>query len=176
MRARLVHTRRQPEQKQKKEVLVVSIDSVMHKPVVTAKADEAVSDVSRRMRDAGVGGVLVMEGAALAGIFTERDLLTRVVAEGRDPTETRVGDVATREVTSVEVGAPLRECTEALRDRGVRHLPVMDEGRPVGILSARDFFGVIAEELERFIERARYDEQLRNDVDPYDHIGGAYQQ
>jgi len=153
---------------------MVSIESIMHTPLVSADGDETVAEVARRMGDAGVGCVVLLEGDAVAGIFTERDLLTQVVAKGREPDKTRVGDVATREVLSVEVGAPLRECATALRDRGIRHLPVVENGRPVGILSARDFFGEVAEGLEKFIERARYDEALRGDVDPYDHVGGSY--
>jgi CBS domain-containing protein len=153
---------------------VVSIDSIMHKPIVTAEADESVALASRRMREAGVGAVVLVENGAVAGIFTERDLMTSVVAEGLAPDATKVGEVATREVVSVEVGAPLRVCVEAFRDRAIRHLPVVDGDRPIGILSARDFFGAVAEGFERFFERARFDEQLRSDVDPYDHMGGSY--
>jgi CBS domain-containing protein len=82
--------------------------------------------------------------------------------------------VATREVLSVEVGAPLRVCAEALRDRAIRHLPVVDEGRPIGIISARDFFGAVTDGFEKVIERARFDEQMQQDADPYDHLGGSY--
>jgi len=153
---------------------MVSIESIMHKPIVTAEADETVDTAARRMREAGVGALVLVEDDAVAGIFTERDLLISVVAEGLSPGSTRVGDVATREVLSVEVGAPLRVCAEALRDRSIRHLPVVDEGRPVGILSARDFFGAMTEGLEKLIERARFDEQLQQGVDPYDHLGGGY--
>jgi len=153
---------------------MVSIDSIMHKPVVTAELDEFVDIAARRMREAGVGAVVLVEDDAVVGIFTERDLLTSVVAEGLSPDSTRLGDVATREVLSVEIGAPLRVCAGALRDRSIRHLPVVDEGRPIGILSARDFLGAIVEGFEKLIERARFDEQLQSGVDPYDHVGGSY--
>ena len=103
-----------------------------------------------------------------------RDLLTRVIAEGKDPASTAVGTVATRPVASVALDAPLRKCAEILRDRGVRHLPVVDGEKPVGILSARDFFDAVAGGLERVIEHARYDEALRENADPYDHLGGGY--
>jgi signal-transduction protein with cAMP-binding, CBS, and nucleotidyltransferase domain len=153
---------------------MVSIDSVMHKPIVTAAADECVDVAARRMREAGVGAVVLIEDNAVAGIFTERDLLTAVVAEGRPPESTRVGEVATREVLSVEVGAPLRACAEALRDRAIRHLPVVDDGRPIGILSARDFFGAVSDGFEKVIGRARFDEEMEQGADPYDHLGGSY--
>ncbi len=126
------------------------------------------------MSDAAVGTVVLLEAEALAGLFTERDLLTRVVAEGRDPSATRVGDVATRDVVTVTADASLRQCADELKTRNVRHLPIVDGRRPVGIISARDFFAVVAGELESLFERARYDEQLREDIDPYDHMGGAY--
>jgi len=97
-----------------------------------------------------------------------------VAAEGRDPAATAVGDVATRDVVSVQRPVSLRDCAAALRSHGVRHLPVVEAGRLVGIVSARDFFQAVSGELERFIERSRYEEQLRENVDPYDHLGGGY--
>ena len=57
---------------------------------------------------------------------------------------------------------------------GRRHLPVLEGGKPVGVISARDFFAAVAGGLEEWIERARYDEKLRENVDPYDHLGGSY--
>ena len=82
--------------------------------------------------------------------------------------------MATRDVVTVEPKASLRDCAETLKTRKVRHLPVVEGRRVVGIISARDFFEAVASELERYIERARYEEQLREDTDPYDHLGGSY--
>jgi CBS domain-containing protein len=151
-----------------------SVDSIMQEKIVTAAADESVADIAQRMKDDSIGAVLVVEDGGLAGVFSERDLVTRVVAKGRDPAKTPVGDVATREIVSVGRNASIRECAEQLRTHGIRHLPVVEGDRPVGIISARDFFDAISGGLERFIERARYDEDLRGSDDPYDHIGGSY--
>jgi CBS domain-containing protein len=153
---------------------MLSIDSLMKGKVVTAAPSDRVADVSRRMDDARVGAVVLVEGGRLSGIFSERDLLRRVVAAGKDPAATTVGSVATREVVSVAPKASLRQCAETLKAHGVRHLPVVESGRVVGILSARDFFAAVAGELEGLFERIRYDEQLRQNVDPYDHLGGSY--
>jgi CBS domain-containing protein len=153
---------------------MLSIDSLMNGKVVTAAPSDRVADVSRRMDGARVGAVVLVEGGRLSGIFSERDLLRRVVAAGKDPAATTVGSVATREVVSVAPKASLRECAETLKTHGVRHLPVVEGGRVVGILSARDFFAAVAGELEGLFERIRYDEQLRQNVDPYDHLGGSY--
>ena len=151
------------------------IDSVMHKPVVTATADESIATATARMWEAGIGAIVVLDGASerIAGIFTERDALG-VLARGLDPGATSVGEVATTEVVTVSSDASPRACAETLRDRGIRHVPVVQDGRAIGILSARDFFGAAVEGFEQYVERARFDEQLRNDVDPYDHMGGGY--
>ena len=153
---------------------MLSIDTLMNPRVVTANPQDPVSEVAQRMNQASIGAVVLVEGEEFVGIFSERDLLTRVVAEGRDPASTDVGSVATRKVVTVSPRASLRECVEALRSHGVRHLPVVDGRRLVGIIAARDFFEAVAEGLERFIERARYDEQLRENLDPFDHLGGSY--
>lgn len=151
-----------------------SIDSLMRKEVVTAAPDESVAAVAERMSQAAIGAVVVMDGDTLAGVFTERDLLQRVVAAGKDPGSTEVGSVATRKVVTIEPSTSLRRCAETLRARGVRHLPVVEGRSVVGMVSARDFFEAVARELESFIERSQYEEQLRQNVDPYDHFGGSY--
>lgn len=154
---------------------MLSVESLMKRDLVGVDAAASVADAARRMREARVGAVLVLEGGRLAGIFSERDLLTRVVAEGRGPDATPVSEVATRPVVTVPAGASLRQCAETLREQGVRHLPIVDAGgRPVGILSARDFFEAVSGGFERLIERIRYDDQLRANLDPYDHLGGSY--
>jgi CBS domain-containing protein len=153
---------------------VLSVDTLMKSEPVGIEAAASVTEAARRMREAKVGALLVLERGALVGVFSERDLARRVVAEGRDPARTPVGEVASRPVISVESGTSLRECAETLRARGVRHLPVLEGGKPAGMLSARDFFDALAGGFEGLIERARYSEVLRENVDPYDHLGGSY--
>lgn len=154
---------------------MISVEALMKRDLVSVDPKATVADAARSMREARVGAVLLLEQGRLTGIFTERDLVTRVVADGRSPDATPVGEVATRPVVTVASGAPLRRCAEILRGKGVRHLPVVaPDGKPVGILSARDFFEAVASGLEAWIERARYDEALRGNADPYDHLGGSY--
>jgi len=153
---------------------MTTIRTLMHAPVVSVSAEASIQEVARRMRQESVGVVLVVEKDRVVGIFSERDLLTRVVAEGLDPIETRAEQVATREVLSVPLDARIRDCAALLRERGVRHLPVIEDGRPVGIISARDFFDAIAGGFEGIIENVQYREQLRENTDPYDHLGGSY--
>jgi CBS domain-containing protein len=153
---------------------MTTIQSLMHSPPITLSPDTPVAEVVRRMRDASIGVVLITNGDEIAGIFSERDLMTRVVAESLDPAATPVSQVATEKVVSVLADAGLRRCAELLREHGVRHLPVVEGTRPVGIVSARDFFEAVSGALEGIIENASYREQLRDNVDPYDHLGGGY--
>ena len=150
------------------------IGSLMKTEMVTASPNETVADVAKRMRDNRVGAVLVVDGDRLKGLFSERDLLTRIVAEGKNPASTQVGDVATTGLVTVGVDTPIKDCAQILKDKRFRHLPVLEDGRAVGILSARDFFEFVVEGLERFVDAMRYQKELEDGVDPYDHFGGGY--
>lgn len=150
------------------------IGSLMKTHTVTVTPETTVADAARSMAKNDVGAVLVVEDRQIRGILSERDVVSRVVAEGRDPTQTKVSEVATSQVLSVDVHVHVRECAKLLRDAGIRHLPVTQEGKAAGILSSRDFFAYVVEGLERFIDRARYEEKLGKGEDPYDHLGGSY--
>lgn len=149
------------------------VESLMKTELITAAADETVAHAAYSMARNGVGAVLVLEGDKLVGVLSERDVLA-LVAEGGDPTATRVADIATADVVSADLGVSLRDCAALLQSRGIRHLPIVRDGRPVGILSARDFLAYVADGLERMVQHARYREALARGDDPYDHLGGAY--
>jgi CBS domain-containing protein len=153
---------------------MASIRALMVRDMVTAHPDEMVADVSRRMSTNRVGAILIVEDGNLRGLFTERDLMTRVVGDDRDPQRTRVGNVATREVVTIDVNAPLKSVLQLFREKKFRHLPVVDGGKPVGILSTRDFLEFLVEGLERYIDESKYKTELAEGIDPYDHIGGSY--
>lgn len=129
-----------------------------------------------RMAVNRVGAVIVVAGERLHGILSERDLVTRVLATGKRPEATRAADVATTSVVTVDVNAPLRTVLETFRTSRFRHLPVLDGGKPVGILSTRDFLAFLVDGLEHLIDDARYRQQLASGMDPYDHLGGSYGQ
>lgn len=150
------------------------IGSLMKTHMVTIAPSASVEEAARSMSRNEVGAVLVVEGDQLRGILSERDVVSRVVAEGKAPSDTKVSDVATNDVVTVDEGAHVRECAALLRDRAIRHLPVTRGGTPVGILSSRDFQAYVVEGLERIIDQARYEQALDKGYDPYDHLGGSY--
>lgn len=153
---------------------MANIETMMVTHMVTATPFETVAQVAERMSSNRVGAVLVVEANSLWGLFSERDLLTRVVRENRDPRTTDVGDVATRNPVTIDINAPVKQVLELFRQKKFRHLPVLRDGQPVGILSTRDFLEYLVDGLERYIDELKYKHDLAEGVDPYDHIGGAY--
>ena len=127
--------------------------------IVTAPADMTVSDAALLMREKHIGAVIVVENDRLAGIFTERDALFRVVAEGRDVKLTRLADVMTRNPQTVRPDQPFSVALQMMYGGKFRHVPVVEDGHPVGIISARDALG---SELEAFVYELLRQEQVDN--------------
>jgi len=108
-------------------------------PAATVLPETPVLEAVRVMSEARVGAVAVTRDGKLTGIFTERDLMIRVVLEGRDPRATRVGDVMTEECVSAKKDMSMGEALQIMTERHFRHLPVVDENdRVLGLLSIRN--------------------------------------
>jgi signal-transduction protein with cAMP-binding, CBS, and nucleotidyltransferase domain len=97
-----------------------------------------IRDAARAMRDANIGSVIVGDGQELHGVLTDRDIVVRGVAEGRDLAATQVVEICSREITSVGARDSVADALAVMRARAVRRLPVVDNGRTVGILSLGD--------------------------------------
>jgi CBS domain-containing protein len=115
------------------------VSEMMSVHLITCSPRDTVADACRRMCNANVGSVLACEETALVGILTERDVL-RLVAAGKAPEEERVEQHMSRTIFGVPPDAPAHEVAQLMNERRVRHLPVLDGGTPVGIVSLRDFF------------------------------------
>jgi CBS domain-containing protein len=105
------------------------------------------------MTEARVGAIPIVEGEELVGIFSERDLMTRVVVARRDPERTLVADVMTREVVTATLEEHVDFCVEKMRKVGCRHLPIVSAGRVIGVLSMRD---LLRDELEEQGDEIRH--------------------
>ena len=90
------------------------------------------------MRDQAIGDVIVLKDGAICGIVTDRDITVRAVAEGRDPKSTPVGDICTEGLATVTPDASVAEAVELMRSKAVRRLPVVEGGKPIGIVSIGD--------------------------------------
>jgi CBS domain-containing protein len=123
--------------------------------LLTAHPSDAVFDVIRRMTAARVGAVTVLEGERLVGVFSERDLMTRVVVACRDPAETCIADVMTRDIVTADLHEDRDSCLAKMQRAGCRHLPVLVDGRVLAMISMRD---LLWDEIEEQVEEIR---QLR---------------
>lgn len=124
-----------------------------HRNLLTAQPGERVLDVLRRMTIAKVGAVTVLAGEQLVGVFSERDLMTRVVVAGLDPATTPVDAVMSRDVITADLHETRDECLEKMQRRGCRHLPVLAAGRVIAMLSMRD---LLRDEIEEQTEEIRH--------------------
>jgi CBS domain-containing protein len=107
--------------------------------ILTTGPEVSVYEAARQMNEHRVGSLLVMENEQLVGIFTERDILQKVVAQRRDPVETLVAEVMTRDVICCRPHTPLEEARGVMKNRRIRHLPVVDDdGQVLGIVSIGD--------------------------------------
>lgn len=113
-------------------------DVIKHQKVVAMPAATSVAEASRQMAKSRIGAVVVVDEGKLAGIFTERDGLFRVLAEGRDPLSTTLGEVMTTNLTTIAPDRSLLHALHLMHEHGFRHMPVVVEGSPVGMLSIRD--------------------------------------
>jgi CBS domain-containing protein len=111
---------------------------VANQPPAIAEKSVTVLEAAMLMKQQGKGALLVVEGSRLSGIFTERDALFRVIAAGRDPATTKLADVMTPHPQTMHPDEPFVKALRIMHKRGFRHLPVVEHGRPLGIVSARD--------------------------------------
>ena len=115
-----------------------TIRSVMTSKPVALQAGTTLVDAARAMRDHNVGDVIVLEDDRLRGIVTDRDIVVRAVAEGRDPSQSVLGEVSSGEVVALTPDDPVDRAVDLMREHAVRRLPVVEQGRPVGIVSLGD--------------------------------------
>ncbi|KAF1685037.1 histidine kinase [Pseudoxanthomonas broegbernensis] len=126
--------------------------------VYAVAPDAPVVEAIRLMADKSIGAVLVLRGEMLAGILSERDYARKVVLQGRSSADTPVSAIMTAQVVTVEPDTAVPRCMRLMTDRRIRHLPVMESGRVVGVISIGDLVkAVIAdqqlelEQLQRYI-------------------------
>lgn len=125
--------------------------------VVTVEASATALEAVARMNEAGIGSVVVVDGDRTVGIFSERDVLVRIVSRRRDPATTPVKEVMTTTVVSIGPQTTVGEAMHIITERRCRHLPVFEGGRLVGMISAGD--------LTRWVVR---DQEGRiNDLETY---------
>lgn len=127
---------------------------VSKRPLVIGSPQMTILEAAQAMKAKGVGSVIIEHNGALAGIFTERDLLNRVVAAGLDVATTTLQQVMTSEVVGLEAHRPLSHALHLMHQHNFRHVPVLEQGKPIGMVSARDALGIEWQDFEREVKLA----------------------
>lgn len=124
------------------------------RPLYTASPETTVRTACRAMAEKRIGALLILEKGKIAGIFTERDALNKVLAASLDPDTTPLSEVMVCHLQTIRADKPLAYALHMMAEGGFRHVPVVDgEGAPLGMLSARDALGQDMVELERDMRR-----------------------
>lgn len=120
--------------------------------LVSVPPTATVLEAASRMNERGIGGVAVVADGVLAGIFTERDVLRRVVVPGRPPAGTTVAEVMTTPVTTCSAATRIEQCAELMTSRRIRHLPVVDDDVLGGIVTIGDLLAFQLRDQQATIE------------------------
>jgi CBS domain-containing protein len=115
-----------------------TVREIMTQNPVTLPRSASITEAAKRMRDDDIGDVIVMDDGDMCGLVTDRDIVVRAVAEGADPQFTKVDEICTHELVTVAPDDSLQHTAQLMRERAVRRVPVVEGGRPVGIVSLGD--------------------------------------
>ena len=121
--------------------------------IIAISLDAPVIDAIRLMAERRVGALVVMEGARLAGILSERDYARKIVLQGRSSKDTPVRDIMTAEVITVRPEDSSDHCMQVVTDKRIRHLPVMQGGDVVGVLSIGDLVRAVIEDQQHELDQ-----------------------
>ncbi len=115
-----------------------SVQDVMTTDVVTVQAGDTVADAAKAMRDADIGNVIVMRENQIFGILTDRDIVVRVIAEGKDVNQVMAGEVSSQNPITVSPDTSTEEAASMMKEAAIRRIPVMNSEEVVGIVSIGD--------------------------------------
>jgi CBS domain-containing protein len=124
--------------------------------VITVRPEQSVLEAIKVLAQENVGAAIVMAGDRLAGIFSERDYTRKVILKGRSSDTTRVEEIMTANVIVVSPRTKARECMALMTEKNIRHLPVVDEGRVIGMVSIRDIVSDIIADQDFTIEQLEH--------------------
>ncbi|BAI80903.1 signal transduction protein [Deferribacter desulfuricans SSM1] len=119
--------------------------------IFTVSADSTVYDALKVMADNNIGSVLVMDGDKMVGIFTERDYARKLILKGKYSKDTPIKEVMTEKVISIKPEATTEACLALMTEKRIRHLPVMQDGKVIGLISIGDVVKQIIEDRESYI-------------------------
>ena len=124
--------------------------------LISVRPEQSVLEAIKVLATEDIGAAIVMSGDNIAGIFSERDYTRKVILKGRASDSTRVEEIMTPRVVCVNPRTGTRECMQLMTEKQIRHLPVVEDGRPVGMVSIRDIVGDIIADQDFTIEQLEH--------------------
>jgi CBS domain-containing protein len=121
--------------------------------IYSVSPDTSVLDALQIMMDKNISALLVMEGAELKGIFTERDYARKIILQGKSSKETKIKDVMTAKLEVINLNSSIDHCMQIMTDKHIRHLPVIDNGKVAGMISIGDLVKFVIEDQKQTIEQ-----------------------
>jgi len=126
-----------------------ALKSLIKNPLaITLSPQATIADAAKKMAEHLIGSILVMDVDSLVGIFTERDLLNRVVSKGLDPKTTFLSQVMSKNVTTIDIGETVEGCFEKMETTKCRHIPVVDGTKVVGVITMRNILEWLTDEIK----------------------------
>ncbi|MFO0996725.1 MAG: CBS domain-containing protein [Alphaproteobacteria bacterium] len=133
--------------------LTIIPDVVKDQELIVLPPRTSVREAARVMTERRIGAVMIVDGGRLIGIFTERDMITRIVAQGHDPDAVMLEDVMTAKPDTLVPGDSPRDALELMAKKGYRHLPVVENGAVIAIVSVRDLYALMVDRLQQGLVR-----------------------
>jgi len=133
----------------------VKAKEIMKSPIITASASASVEEIARIMRDREIGGVVIEKGGKLCGIITRKDIVYKVVAEGKDPKKVKAEEIMSKPLITVDANDNLTEIARKMGKHDIRRVVVVNRGQPVGVISDKDVLRVAPEIIEILSEYLR---------------------
>jgi CBS domain-containing protein len=124
--------------------------------IISVTADASVLDAIKIMAERAIGSLLVMQGDELLGIVTERDYARKVIVKGRSSETTEVGEIMTAKVRTATIHDTVNSCMTVMTERRIRHLPVIDDGKVIGMISIGDLVQAIISDQKEEIEHLEH--------------------
>jgi len=135
------------------------VKQAMTKKVIATKIKTPVRDVAKMMTKYRVGSVVVLDGDKIAGIITELDIIWKVVSADLNPNMTKVEDIMTKKVVTIEANKSLEDATALMVENNIKKLPVVDKGKLVGIITATDLISVQPKMIEDLAKLLLFEEK-----------------
>lgn len=123
------------------------------KSIFSVSPETSVLDALHVMMDKNISALLVMDGSKLKGIFTERDYARKIILVGKSSKDTKIKDVMTEKLITIELGTSIDRCMQIMTERRIRHLPIIENGLVIGIISIGDLVKFVIEDQQQTIEQ-----------------------